>query len=79
MPCQEALLNRIGLPSNTATSIALLVRIELLCFVAGFGNKYTSLRIQLLLHKLRQDGFSARGGLAVLYLEALDPAIMKSV
>ena len=42
-------LYRIGLPWKTASPLALSVRIELLCFIAVFVNKYASLRIRLLL------------------------------
>ena len=46
------MLYREGPSSNTATPFALFVRVELLCFAAGFVNKHASLRIRLLLHKL---------------------------
>ena len=58
----SALLYRIGLPSNTATPLALFVRLELLCFGPVFVDKLMSLRIRQLLYKLRFDGFSAKGG-----------------
>ena len=48
----NSLLYRIGMPSNTASPLSLYVQIELLCFVAVFVNKYASLQIRLLLHKL---------------------------
>lgn len=53
--------HRTELPWNTATLLALFVRIGLLCIVhvAVFAQKYMLLLIRLLLHNLWHYGFSA--------------------
>ena len=68
LPCY-----RIGLPSNIATPLVLIVRIKLLCSidVHVFEDLHASLRI--LFHKLMRDNRS------IVYSEMLDPAILRSV
>ena len=76
------LLYRIGLSLNTATPLALFVRIELLCFSSCIRQQTcvatnTAIAAQIMtiwFHCSRGNGYALR-----LYTETIGPAILKSV